>query len=324
MIKNQWYVVLESKEVKDEPAGFVRMGERLVFWRGKEGKVVCFHDKCTHRGVALSKGELVEGQLQCPFHGLKFDASGRCVLIPANGKSAPLENRFDLDGYETYEEHGFIWIFWGEKTRINSKPEFFNNLSGIQYVSMQDPWETHYSRVIENQLDCAHLPFIHKKTIGKGNRTLVDGPLLVWKGTNKFHLYVFNKTDDGSSPLRPEQLEEKPEGSQHLEFIFPNLWQNYILPKMRVTAAFVPVDEEKTLMYLRFYQGFVKFPFFRNILNLFFIQYNFKIAHEDRRVVVTQDPKRTYLRMKENLFPADRPVIEYRKIREELIEKVRD
>jgi phenylpropionate dioxygenase-like ring-hydroxylating dioxygenase large terminal subunit len=321
MVRNQWYVVLESKEVKDKPVGYMRMGERLVFWRDKSGMVICFHDKCTHRGVALSKGELVEGHLQCPFHGLQFDPEGRCIVIPANGKSAPVESRFDLEGYETYEEFGLIWIFWGEKKEIGSKPEFFSDLIGIPFVSFQDPWKTHYSRVIENQLDTAHLPFIHRKTIGKGNRTLVDGPLLVWKGSKRFLLYVFNKTDDGSRPLKPEQLAKKPGDSQHLEFIFPNLWQNYIIKKMRILAAFVPVDEENTLMYLRFYQGLVNFPVLTKLLNLIFIRYNYKIAHEDRRVVVTHEPKRTSLRMNENLIPADRPIVEYRKMRDELIEK---
>jgi|WetSurMetagenome_2_1015567.scaffolds.fasta_scaffold31003_1 phenylpropionate dioxygenase-like ring-hydroxylating dioxygenase large terminal subunit len=324
MIKNQWYVVLESDEVRERPVGFLRMNESLIFWRDRDGKVICFKDKCSHRGIALSKGEIVGDHLQCPFHGLEFDSTGRCVLIPANGKSAPREERFDLKNYETYEKHGLIWIFWGEKARIESEPAYFDDLSGIHYATVQDHWGTHYSRVIENQLDCAHLPFIHKKTIGKGNRTLVDGPLLVWKGSKRFLLYVFNKSDDGSRPLKPEQLQPKPEGSQHLEFIFPNLWQNYILPKMRILAAFVPVDEENTLMYIRFYQDFVRFSLFRRILNLFFIRYNLKIAHEDRRVVTTHDPKRTHLRLNENLFPADRPIIEYRKMREDPVEKVRE
>jgi phenylpropionate dioxygenase-like ring-hydroxylating dioxygenase large terminal subunit len=39
---------------------------------------------------------------------------------------------------------------------------------------MKDNRDTHYSRAIENQLDCAHIPFIHKNTIGRGNKTLVN------------------------------------------------------------------------------------------------------------------------------------------------------
>jgi phenylpropionate dioxygenase-like ring-hydroxylating dioxygenase large terminal subunit len=320
MIRNQWYVVLESHEVSNKPMSFRRMGENLVFWRNREGKVTCFRDKCSHRGVALSMGEVVGEYLQCPFHGLEFDSFGRCICIPANGRSAPVDARFNLSLYETFEDHGFIWLFWGEGSKGDSRPEFFDNLQGLSFSTKQDLWNTHYSRVIENQLDVAHLPFIHRRSIGRGNKTLVDGPLLVWKGENKFHLHVFNKPDDGSRPLKPDQLTEKSPDSQHLEFIFPNLWQNYIMPKMRVTAAFVPVDDDHTIMYLRFYQGFVIIPLLRDLVNKVFMRFNLRIAHEDRRVVNTHFPKKSNLKVGENLFQADHPIIEFRKLRERLQE----
>ena len=49
MIRNQRYVVLQSKELKDKPLGVLRMGEKMVFWRNKEGEAVCNIDKCCHR-----------------------------------------------------------------------------------------------------------------------------------------------------------------------------------------------------------------------------------------------------------------------------------
>jgi phenylpropionate dioxygenase-like ring-hydroxylating dioxygenase large terminal subunit len=117
----------------------------------------------------------------------------------------------------------------------------------------------------------------------------------------------------------PDDLPDKDEHSQHLEFIFPNLWQNYILKNMRVLAAFVPVNENKTIMYLRFYQGFVKLPILKDILNLIFMPYNLRIAHEDRRVVTTHAVPRSDLNIEENLFQADHPIIAYRRRRNEII-----
>ena len=63
MIRNQWYVVLESQEVKAKPVGVTRMGEKLVFWRDGQGRVHCLFDKCCHRGAALSAGRC-EGERQ--------------------------------------------------------------------------------------------------------------------------------------------------------------------------------------------------------------------------------------------------------------------
>ena len=84
MIRNQWYVVMSSDQVKDEPAGVTRMGEKLVFWRDGEGKVSCLWDRCAHRGVQLSVGKVLHnGRLQCPFHGFEY----RCYCL-SRGKSA--------------------------------------------------------------------------------------------------------------------------------------------------------------------------------------------------------------------------------------------
>jgi len=56
MIRNQWFVVLESAEVKTQPVGVMRLGEKMVFWRDSSGKVHAAADRCPHRGVALSAG----------------------------------------------------------------------------------------------------------------------------------------------------------------------------------------------------------------------------------------------------------------------------
>lgn len=113
MIHNQWYSVLESSEVKERPVGVTRMGEKLVFWRNK-GKIGCIRDQCIHRGAALSAGKVVDVHVQYPFHGLRYDNSGRVTLIPANGKTSKVPDYYKVDRYPAEDKHGFIWIWWGE------------------------------------------------------------------------------------------------------------------------------------------------------------------------------------------------------------------
>lgn len=84
-------------------------------------------------------------------------------------------------------------------------------------------------------------------------------------------------------------------------------------------AAFVPVDNENTILSLRFYHGFVKAPVFRDFINWFSIPMNLYIAHQDREVVETHVPAKTELRMGEKLIQADLPIVQYRKRRQKLM-----
>jgi len=326
MIPKQWYVVMDSTQVRDKPVGVVRMGEKLVFWRDSSGKVSCLQDKCVHRGVQLSKGKVLGDHIQCPFHGLEYDSSGRVTVIPANGKNTPVPEHFRVLSYPTYEAHSFIWIWWGENPPENLQPpRFFTDIDdSLSYGRTYDYWNAHYSRVIENQLDAAHLPFVHYNTIGRGNRTIVDGPLLQWLDGDMFYVFVHNRVDDGTPPLKPEQMPTPdPIKDFKLEFIFPNLWQNHISEKVRVMVAFVPVDQENTILYLRFYQKFMRVPVLGKLITHLSTPLNRIITHQDRRVVVTQQPKASGLKIGEQLFQADRPIIEYRRRRQELMEQAR-
>jgi phenylpropionate dioxygenase-like ring-hydroxylating dioxygenase large terminal subunit len=326
MILKQWYVVMDSTQVGDRPVGVVRMGEKLVFWRDSGGKVSCLRDKCVHRGVQLSKGKVIGDHIQCPFHGLEYDSSGKVTVIPANGKNTPVPDRFQVLSYPTYEAHSFIWVWWGENPPGDLQPpRFFADIdNSLSYGRAYDHWNAHYSRVIENQLDAAHLPFVHYNTIGRGNRTIVDGPFFQWLDGDMFYVFVRSRVDDGTPPLKPEQMPTPdPVKDFKLEFIFPNLWQNYIGEKVRIMVAFVPVDQENTILYLRFYQKFMRVPVLRDLIARLSMPLNLFIAHQDRRVVVTQQPRVSALQIGEQLFPADRPIIEYRRRRQELMEKAR-
>ena len=320
MIPNQWYVILESNEVKPgKPVGVTRMGEKLVLWRDEKGQVTCMSDLCPHRGVALSIGKLMGDCVECPFHGFQYDTSGRCTLIPANGKNATPPKAFQVNRvYPTREAHGFIYLWWGErKNDLPPLPWFDSIDDSFSYSTLRDPWATHYSRAIENQLDVVHLPFVHHNTIGRGNRTLVNGPLSRVEG-DLLELWVYNVLDEGQTPLRASELPD-PQRRPFLQFRFPNIWHNWIGDDLRIVAAFVPVDDENTLMYIRYYQRVVKLPVLRDLFNWIGARANLVVERQDRRVVITQRPKRSGLRIGEKMIPGDGPIVDYRRRREELI-----
>lgn len=326
MIQNQWYVVLESKELsKEKLIGITRFGEKLVLWRKKDREIICLRDKCVHRGAALSIGKICDkGEtVECPFHGLRYDSSGKCTVIPANGKNTPVPERFKVDSFPTREGYGFIWVWWGELREDYPSRPFFNNIDNkFSYKTHTEVWPVHYTRAIENQLDAVHLPFVHYNTIGRGHQTLVNGPLVEeMEDKRGFKAWIYNIKDDGKTkPLTPQEFPNNKKVF-YLAFRFPHLWQLHLAEKARVFIAFIPIDEENTLFYLRFYQKFVRIPILRNFVNWLSNIFNKKILHQDRRVVITQQPIKSELKMDEKLIQGDNPIVFYRKRRHELIKE---
>jgi phenylpropionate dioxygenase-like ring-hydroxylating dioxygenase large terminal subunit len=322
MIPDQWYAVLETDEVKqDKPVAFKRLNENLVFWRDSAGKVYTQRDVCPHRQAKLSAGKVVGNNIQCPFHGFEFNGQGACQVIPANGKNGPRPKIFQVKSYPTREAHGFIWVWNGESRAEEDYPPlpFFDGLEEYSYGTLRRHWATHYTRAIENQLDLAHLPFVHYNTIGRGGRTLVDGPYTELTDDNSLYVWINLAHDKGQLPIRPSAM-QKPNQPWGLCFKFPNIWMLNISEKFKITVAFAPIDDENTLMYVRGYHNFVKSPLLRRIISKIGAPMNARILKQDEAVVMTQ-PKQTGLDSGDHFIPADRPIVQYHTRRQELIEQ---
>jgi len=320
MIRNRWYAVLDSKEVpKKGLFGVKRFGEKLAFWRTDKGEIACIIDKCCHRGASISAGRIIDDRAQCPFHGFEYDINGKVKLIPANGKAAPAAERYRVKSYHAKEKYGLVWVFWGEKQEDIPEIPFFEDLKdGFYYGQIRDHWPMHYTRCIENQMDVVHVPFVHHNTIGRGGKTIVYGPKVKWEG-EQLTWYVKNLVDDGERTAKPanEMGDEKDLFS--LQIIMPNIWHNIIAEKVRAFAAFAPIDEENTMIYLRFYQSFMPVWGIRHFIGFVGKIYSKIILRQDKRVVATQLPKMSEMRMDEKLIPGDRPIAEFRRRRDELL-----
>lgn len=314
MIRNQWYAILSSKEIPQKGiVGFKRLGEKLAFWRTEDNGIACIFDKCCHRGASISKGKIINNHAQCPFHGFEYNKNGKVVNIPANGKIKEVPLRYQVNAYIAKEKYGLVWIFWSDKTENLPPIPFFTDLDkSFHYSQIQDHWPMHYTRCIENQMDVVHVPFVHHNTIGKGNKTIVHGPIVKWEG-NKLTWYVRNEFDNGKTTAKTAKELESEKDLYSLQILMPNIWQNIIGPKLRIFAAFAPIDNENTMIYLRFYQSFMPIFGIKQIIGFFGKIYSKIILNQDKRVVITQLPKYTSIELKEKLIAGDRPIIEFRK-----------
>ena len=318
MILNQWYAILPSKAVKtNQIVGIKRLNLDLAIFRNDTGEVGCVVDQCKHRGAALSKGKDKGECLKCPFHGLEFDKKGQCNFIPANGKVSDADlSRYNVKHYAVRESNGIVYLWYGDLDKITDELPFFYKDVDATYVysEIEDHWNSHYSRCIENQLDVVHLPFVHHNTIGRGNKTLVNGPKVEFV-PGGIITSANNEVDVGQTPKTAEECVINP---TYLSFIFPNVWMNHISEKIKVIIYFAPVDDENTVLYIRFYCKLTGLKPLDGFVAYFGKFANRIIERQDKRVVITQKPKASAYQSQEKLISGDGPIIQYRRIRNEL------
>jgi phenylpropionate dioxygenase-like ring-hydroxylating dioxygenase large terminal subunit len=107
-----WFPVARAAEVGTTPVPVGAAGRPYVVVRMRPGgEVSAFPARCPHRLVPLAAGSVVEGRLQCPAHGWRFDQEGRCVDIPSLGPHGTPPPRADLSTpWAVEERHGWVWL----------------------------------------------------------------------------------------------------------------------------------------------------------------------------------------------------------------------
>ena len=309
---NLWHPVLLSKELRAKPSKFRRFGLDFVFWRDAQGQPHAFPDRCPHLGASLSQGSVVHGKLVCPFHGFEFDSSGQCAHIPANGVSGKIPAGMECDHFDCVEQYGFIWLWMGDAPATGSPAYFAEIAAGFQTYDSVVEAPVNYSRAIENQLDCAHLPFVHKTTIGAGGRSFVDGPY-VEEFENGINTWVFNRIDSGDAQLSQSELRARAAAIvPSLQLLFPSLWLLNISENFKNFIAFVPVDERTTRFYMRACHK-VSVPLMRQLYELVLGLSNKFILGQDLRIIANITPQFSLDSTSDRLIGADRAIVAYRR-----------
>ncbi|MBD2018726.1 aromatic ring-hydroxylating dioxygenase subunit alpha [Leptolyngbya sp. FACHB-36] len=166
IVLNDWHVVALSDDL---PVGGVisaRLLEtNLVVWRGDDGRVQVWHDRCPHRSVRLSGGKVVNNALVCPYHGLAYSPEGRCVNVPAHPGYVPPPQAC-AQTFMAQDRYGLIYVCLGEPAHELPTPGEWDDRSFRRYINGPYAIPTNGLRAIENFLDVAHLAFIHPGVLG--------------------------------------------------------------------------------------------------------------------------------------------------------------
>ena len=81
-----------------------------MLFRDENGKPACVKDECAHRACPLSLGKVVEGKVECAYHGWQFQADGACTKMPSTTHCPNVA----VSALPCVEKDGFVWVWPGE------------------------------------------------------------------------------------------------------------------------------------------------------------------------------------------------------------------
>jgi vanillate O-demethylase monooxygenase subunit len=166
-------VVAFSSEVTDKPLARQICGDRVVMYRTAAGQPVVLADHCAHRAMALSLGRVVRGdRLQCRYHGLEYDPTGACALVPSQDQ-VPRQMR--VRAYPSVEKWQWIWSWMGDPARADESLIPDHREFGLadddgfhKYPRFLMPIAGNYQFLHENLLDVSHISFLHEGMLDSG------------------------------------------------------------------------------------------------------------------------------------------------------------
>ena len=294
-----WTTVGLAKDLRaDQSLAMTVAGERVVFFRDAVGKAVALIDRCPHRGVALSLGRVAGGEIECPFHGWRFDGTGRNCHVPWNPDAKT--DHLGAQALPVREAGGLLWLFTGFETDSEPSVSETFSLPGSVVCGQSVTWRAHWTRVMENMLDMPHLPFVHRKTIGKqvgpaGGRRMD----LRWE-EEPFGAQIWGSVDGTPRP-------------SHLAYRFPNAMELFIDPPgklLRLSAICIPQDETSTRLVLLTVRNFAR----SSLLDPVFRWMNRRIAREDQQIVESSLPTVIPIGGDEVSVRTDAPTLAFRRI----------
>ena len=251
LIREYWFPALPSREFPEIDGDIKRMrllGENLVMYRDSEGRMGALAEACPHRGASLYFGRNEEGGLRCPYHGWKFDVSGRCVDMPTEPEGSNFINKVRARAYPCHDVNHMVWIYMGSQEPPPPFPNYEVNTLPPDQVSEPNVMmeEANWVQNLEGDLDSAHLDWVHKRLHKDGEKPP--------HGVNGFynsdprppHFEVV-KTPYGAFYSAMRLLPDNKEWHRVNQFIFPFHTMITVGPTVSF-RSFVPLDDHHAML----------------------------------------------------------------------------
>jgi phenylpropionate dioxygenase-like ring-hydroxylating dioxygenase large terminal subunit len=254
-----WYAVEYDTRV---PAGRVVevkfWGRPIAVFRGADGVLRALENRCAHRHVKLSIGQVTGCTLTCAYHGWSYDAQGCLVAVPHELFGRQF-GKVKIRCYPVRSRYGLIWLFPGnpalaERTPIPEIAEL-DGKDRWACVPIDFVWQAHHSIIVDNVSDFTHA-YLHRRY-----RPFVDARLARCETVgNKVELSYDVVVGDGRfSRLFVDRRRVRTD-RMDLAFEYPYQWSN-TGDCIKHWCFLLPIDARTTRVFFLFYFDALKIPF---------------------------------------------------------------
>lgn len=165
-IRNTWYPLTWSRNLDNQISKHRVIEQDIVAYRDSKGQIVALEDMCPHRMAPLSIGTLQGDAIQCGYHGLQFNCSGKCVHIPGQDR---IPESIRVKAYPTVENMGMVWIWMSNPADADPASVYDlaechdENYSVLEGDAL--PLRANYLNLADNLCDPSHVAFVHTTTL---------------------------------------------------------------------------------------------------------------------------------------------------------------
>jgi nitrite reductase/ring-hydroxylating ferredoxin subunit len=166
-LRRFWQPVAMAAELTDVPLPIRILGEDLVVFRDRGGRVGVLHRHCSHRGASLEYGILMERGISCCYHGWHYDVDGTILDTPGEPPDSPLRHRLSHGAYPAVEYRGLVFAYLGPPAERPELPVYdVFGLPDTDWVPFSLEIPCNWLQVIENTQDPVHTVFLHTRASG--------------------------------------------------------------------------------------------------------------------------------------------------------------
>jgi phenylpropionate dioxygenase-like ring-hydroxylating dioxygenase large terminal subunit len=243
-VKNSWHLVALSASLKrGQVRGLKVAGTSIVLFR-TSGGLSAMIDRCPHRNYPLSKGRVIDDQIECPYHGWRFGADGSCASVPGCLLKEGEGQKLSANTVKVCERSGGIFVCLDPNgPETPTLPALFGDESLDYFWWEQGVWSGRAFDAVENIMDPFHTTHLHHGFIRNKNQQ-VPVKLLVESFGDSIEMVIEqNVPDNGlmSKFLEPDRVRSR------TRFYPPTMsqavWEGKTKLTLCVTAFFTPVDD---------------------------------------------------------------------------------